>query len=458
MTFARVSLGLELSLARIGFAFTLFTATMTAALAAPAQANGDAASIQLTEPHAHGDDFTCGVSHEDLAAFGASDGASGALSKQAVLPKVNKVWTGSLRALVLRISFADAAFSIDTNAINQTHTTINNLYRAMSRNTFEWKFRIYEQIWVTPLNRSRYDSSFNTLQSWINSQLTASGLRRGTDYDVFIAVFPRINVGWAGLSNLSYGNWINGSYGAGVTAHELGHSLALPHAHSIEAGADIFGTPGTSSQSVEYGNPFDVMGRGASTAHFSMPFKWHVGWLDSSEVKDVTAPGTYRIYAHDNAVHKGRTIGLRLPSTNSAYSYWLEYRPTTTNSRNGLIVNFQGFLQKKLDIWFLDTTPASRTSSDENDGVLALNKELADKFGNAIIKPLAVNTGVWNEEGWIDVQITIPGMTSIAMPSSREKLQRHRQMTPGLHILPHALPQAKPSRLAVNAQGRLVLR
>jgi hypothetical protein len=407
-------------------------------------------SIVQTHVHEGDENFVCGISEAELAGLNHLDAPAGALGKQAVLPKVNKVWTGNLRALVVRISFADVPFAIDTATINRTHTTINTLYRAMSRNTFEWNFRIYEQILVTPSNRSRYDSSFNTLQSWINTQLTATGLRRGTDYDVFIAVFPRINVGWAGLSNLSYGNWINGSYGAGVTAHELGHSLALPHAHSIEGGADIFGTPGTSSQSVEYGNPFDVMGRGASTGHFSMPFKWHVGWLDSAEVKDVTAPGVYRIYAHDNALHKGRTIGLRLPSTNTAYSYWLEYRPTTTNSRNGLIVNFQGFLQKKLDIWFLDTTPGSRTSSDENDGVLALNKDLADKFGNAIIKPLAVNTGVWSEEGWIDVEITIPGVTSLAMPTSREKLQR--KGGPGLQFMNPV------SALGFDARGRLLAR
>src|SRR5690606_40155624 len=95
---------------------------------------------------------------------------------------------------------------------------------------------------AAPGTKASYGSNFTSLQSWITQQISAAGLRRGTDYDVYIAHFPQIGVTWAGLSNLRDANWINGSYSAGVTAHELGHSLALHHAHSIEAGAHLKST------------------------------------------------------------------------------------------------------------------------------------------------------------------------------------------------------------------------
>src|SRR5690606_2572155 len=226
----------------------------------------------------------------------------------------------------------------------------------------------------------------------------------------YIAHFPQIGVTWAGLSNLRDANWINGSYSAGVTAHELGHSLALHHAHSIEAGADMFGTPGTSSQTNEYGNPYDVMGRGGINGHFNAMYKWRVGWADADEVQEITNSGVYRIYAQDNAVHKSRTIGLKIPAGNPAYSYWFEYRTASTNARNGASVSFQGFQgTSNLNSWFLDTTPGSRSSNDETDGILAVGKQFQDKYGEATFRTVAVNSGTWTADGWVDLEVVIPG-------------------------------------------------
>ncbi|HKP95925.1 MAG TPA: hypothetical protein VJ385_09225 [Fibrobacteria bacterium] len=341
---------------------------------------------------------------------GTPDETAGALAKSADIPKISKVYSGKLRALVIRIGFSDAPYSIDTAAINKTNATINVLYRSMSRNTFEWDWKTYGTVLSAPGTRADYGANFSSLQSWISSQLTSLGLKRGTDYDVYVASFPQIAVNWSGLSNMRDADWINGSYGAGVTGHELGHSLGLPHAHSIEAGPDMFGTPGTTAQSNEYGNPYDIMGRGGSSGHFNVLYKWRIGWEDAEEIKEIKNSGIYRIYAQDNAVHKGRIIGLRVPSGNANYGYWFEYRTLSTAARNGAAVMFQGFrTSTNLDSWYLDTTPGSRSSGDESDGVLAIGRQFKDKYGETTFKTLAVNTGTWNEEGWVDVQITIPG-------------------------------------------------
>ncbi len=380
---------------------------------------------------------------------------SGALMKSTTLPPTAKVWTGKLRALIFKVSFSDGPYTITDSTINKTNATINLLYASMSRNTFGFDFKIHPTILAAPGDKATYGANFNSLQSWISSQISAAGLKVGVDYDVYIASFPEINVGWGGLSNMRDGDWINGNYSAGVTAHELGHSLGLPHAHSIEAGTDMFGVPGTTSQTSEYGNPFDVMGHGGSTGHFNMLYKLRVGWKDSNEIKEIKTSGVYRIYAHDNAVHKGRVIGVRIPSGNASYGYWFEYRTVSTSARLGATVSFQGFKSTtNLDEWFLDTTPGSKTSSDENDGVLAPGKEFQDKYGTTTFKTLAINTGVWTEEGWVDLQVTIPG-TTFLQPLVRNQLMNgnegYRQS--GLNILGRFVPQQTVQTLVVSREN-----
>ncbi len=358
-----------------------------------------AACLGLVRPLAAEEEMVCGT----------DDGLAAPLAKTAQIPKVSKIYSGKLKAMVIRIGFSDAPYAVDTAAIVKTNTAINTLYRSMSRNAFEWDWRIYGIILSAPGTRADYGANFSSLQSWIASQLTAAGLKRGTDYDVYVANFPLITIGWSGLSNLRDADWINGSYSAGVTGHELGHSLGLPHAHSIEAGPDMFGTPGTTTQTNEYGNPYDIMGHGGSTGHFNVLYKWRVGWEDADEIKEVTSSGTYRIYAQDNDAHKGRLLGLRVPSGDANYGYWFEYRAITPSARNGAAVMFQGFrTTANLDSWFLDTTPGSRASGDESDGVLAVGKQFQDKYGQTAFKTVAINNGTWTQDGYVDLQVTFP--------------------------------------------------
>src|SRR6185369_9205246 len=65
---------------------------------------------------------------EDGFICGSQDLASSSLAKSADLPKITKVWSGTLKALVIRVSFSDAAYATTDSTINKTNAAINVNY------------------------------------------------------------------------------------------------------------------------------------------------------------------------------------------------------------------------------------------------------------------------------------------------------------------------------------------
>lgn len=368
---------------------------------------------------ASAEEFTCGTT---------DDSAVRPLEKSAAAPLPTvKVYQGVLKAAVFRIEFADVPSNVTEATITANNIIINDFYKAMSRGLFSWEFTIWPTVLKAPGNKADYDNNFNALRTWITTAVNETGLKRGTDYAVYNVTFPQLTLGWSGLSSggTSGQNYMNGSYGTTVTAHEMGHTVGLAHAHSINAGTtDFFGTPGTTEQHVEYGHPFDVMGRGGSNGHFNICYKFRDGWTDGGgiEVKEVTQSGVYRLYAHDNAEHKGRLLGIRVPSGNPAYGYWFEYRSNSTANRKGASVMFDGFQQisgNRNNTWFMDLTPA--TSSD-NDGVMVPNMEFTDKYGTTTFKVTGINA-VAGAEAWVEVAVNYNGQP-VGITAGRPNLLR----------------------------------
>jgi gametolysin peptidase M11 len=118
-------------------------------------------------------------------------------------------------------------------------------------------------------------------------------------YKTIMVVFPYTpNCGWSGLGDLAGKRvWINGVLFPGIAAHEIGHNYGLEHAGSL----GLCGPqppPGTDCSLVEYGDPFDVMGR-SPERDFSAWRLYQLGVLKPEQVKVVRTSGRYSFQASE---------------------------------------------------------------------------------------------------------------------------------------------------------------
>ncbi len=87
-------------------------------------------------------------------------------------------------------------------------------------------------------------------------------------------------------------------FSEGVLAHEIGHNLGLHHANSYSCNDKMYDTL-ANCESLEYGSPFSVMGHDDHDSlfrEFSGAERVRLGWVNSSEIMQVSATGTYTIY------------------------------------------------------------------------------------------------------------------------------------------------------------------
>jgi len=134
-------------------------------------------------------------------------------------------------------------------------------------------------------------------------------------------------------------------------------------------------------------------------------------------------------------------------------------------------VLFQGFRTPydAQDAWFLDTTPGSKPDTtlglrfnfDLLDGVLDVGKSFQDKYGKTSFKTLAINSGTWNQDGWVDVQIDFSGTVPVDRRIARDLRYFGKDESPSLNMMGRTMAGFNPARtLSIkveNGSTRLVL-
>jgi hypothetical protein len=226
------------------------------------------------------------------------------------------------------------------------------------------------------------------------------------NYDLDIVSFTSVpTYTFGGLAYVGgKGVWLQ-SFGAGVTAHELGHNYGLWHANfwdtSISSNSSSIG-PGNN---LEYGNDYDTMGAAvAGNNQFNAMFKNGLDWLPDTAVTAVSSNGVYRLYAFDVPGRvNGRCYAAHV-KRDFQRDYWLEFRQKFTANaglQNGVLLNWSPWSESKGGTDLLDTTPG--TPSGLQDAALVVGRTFSDCAAGVHITPLA--RGATGTSAWLDVEV-----------------------------------------------------
>lgn len=248
-------------------------------------------------------------------------------------------------------------------------------------------------------------------------------------YQRLVYVFPWITCAgvqasfgtWAGYG--TYGGspsqiWMNGYNDAMRFAHEMGHNLGLRHSHSLNCGSQVVGT---NCQSVDYGDPTDLMGTGVlgGWGHFTAFQKELLGWLSDTtapRLQTITTSGTYTIdtFAQVGSLPKA----LRIPRTGTSEYFYVETRKAVGFDKSvafsilnaGGVVVHTGKPGDMESSFILNVTPATATVGD---AALAVGSSFVDPVSKIEIKTLA------SDATSATVQVNLGG-TSACVPNPPE--------------------------------------
>jgi len=322
---------------------------------------------------------------------------------------------GALKVLFIRVNFPDDPTDPQSAASCQAMMDgdVSDFFRSNSYGSIPGVLTTLTPLITMPLPRADYDGQ--------PGQLTDDAMQEASDppygYDVhqfdrFVIRYVTLSVSGSAVRTTDGVRGIllrgpAGSSSPGIVNHEFGHTFGLSHANAWQAdGGTIVGL----GSSVEYGDPFDTMGRGwmadsYSKAHFNAAEKYSLGWLPASNVRTVTADGTYRLYSFDDVdtLAPDSAYVLKI-AKGDGREYWLDHRRLWTENvseSNGVEVLWGPDRTRRLD-----TTPENSTwlLQDWQDSALRLGWTMADEVSAIYITPVAMDSEP-DPPHWIDVEV-----------------------------------------------------
>jgi hypothetical protein len=252
----------------------------------------------------------------------------------------------------------------------------------------------------------------------IRKNARAQAIAAGYDYDSYDFQIVRFHDGpgafavWANIGSPSILLKVSD---AAVVCHGLLHNLGLWHAHHWQpADTSAIGAGGNHEQ----GDPFDAMGAipFAPATSLNAYERNRLHWLPDANVLNVTASGTYRIYALDQpTVEAGKIYGLKVRKDGQRY-YWLDFRQQFTSNpwvTNGVTLYWEPWTQSHQGTQLLDTTPTSANGTE--DAALGIGQTFTDSAAGISITPIGKG-GTTPESMEVRITLEPPGVTAEAGP------------------------------------------
>ncbi|GAB4169737.1 MAG: hypothetical protein Fur0032_08390 [Terrimicrobiaceae bacterium] len=258
-------------------------------------------------------------------------------------------------------------------------------------------------------SRSVYETNEN-YYGLINDAIAAASADYMTgNFDILVACFPDTYAGWGGRATVGGDRqWLNGYFSQSIIVHETGHNYGLMHANFWETASGV--NPAASAgTNIEYGDPFDEMG---GKGEFNMRHKARLNWITTGDYKEVTAPGTFRIYRfdHQNAAGSGsRLLALKVKAPPAEDRvYWVGYRQDTTEFNtvpDGAYILWDPSETSNEQTRLLDMTPSSNADSylDRKDAFLKAGETFTSPNGTLTIRTVAV--GGQEPDQYVDISV-----------------------------------------------------
>jgi PKD domain/Bacterial Ig domain/Carboxypeptidase regulatory-like domain len=334
--------------------------------------------------------FLCCYGHaeilnEQLQADANQAGGSGNGGGLAASPYTE----GQKRIVLFRVAFPNVPTPALTVSAGQTLlANINDFWRRVSygRTSAALAGEGSDVILVTlTQNTSVYDGDAGKLRADVRARATANGVDLSLyDFDI-TCVGNAPAYSFAGLGYVGApGAWLANSYfGTATAVHELGHNLGFPHANFWDTGGQSDIGPGGNE---EYGDIYDVMGSGGSTAgDYAVKFKWLAGWIPDADYPRIAVSGTYRIYVQDDPNSRGLR-GLRF-ARNSGLDYSIEFRQRYAGNpwmMNGITLRWGSPTGSGSQL--IDTTPGTLDYKD--DAAIVIGRTFTDPDAQVHITPV----------------------------------------------------------------------
>ena len=326
-------------------------------------------------------------------------------------------WTeGQKKLLIIRVDFPDYQGQVVSDAtLQQLIADINTSYTDMSSGKASYALLGQGSVITSTVRMPNSSSVYasHTKFSRVLTDARAAAAAAGYNYlnythEIVVTGATPVVPATAGMANVgARGAWVhNAQWNLKTCAHELGHNFGMPHSGAWDTDDGSVIGPG---EVWDYGNVFDLMGVGSSSAflrHFSASVKQFLDWMPVTDVTKITVDGstTTRIRALDKVQADGNKRALAVDRAGSTDDYWIEYRQlygTGYGLIDGVLVNWaniNGGYQQPL---LLDMAP---TTSQKDDAVLPIGKTFSDAAAGIYITPVARGMD-GDGVGWMDVTV-----------------------------------------------------